>query len=133
MCECLCGNIKGDEVFQVNPGDTVCLDVYAGCAECDELIGIDIRVFNEAGRKEWLYEREPQVIKGDEYGVVPTAISRELFSIEDIATVLDRDLASMRGYSTMGDWFREHGLSLIQDAMSLANQRRATRVREANS
>jgi hypothetical protein len=125
MCECLCGNIKEDVLLQIG-AVTICVDAYSGCRECSPLVGIDVRAFNEQGRAEWI-DGTPKEVTPDEYGVVPTAASFEMFSIEDLGKAAD-ELGlkkSLRHYATAADWFHDHGLDLIHRAFAMCDKRRS--------
>ena len=122
MCECACSQIREDAVLQIYDA-TVCVDAYRGCPDCAPLIGFDVRVFNKQGRREWL-SKTPKTIKPDEYGVLPSAASFEMFSIEDLVEVCHETGATLEGYDSLGAWMEDHGLKMVQDAMRKCEARK---------
>lgn len=116
MCECTCGDIKQDVVLQIGDA-TIMVDAYMGCRDCAELIGFDVRAFNPEGRKEWV-SREPRDVSPDEYGVIPSASSFEMFSLDDLKEAADEwgKPLDVTEYETISDWLDDVGLQLLQSA-----------------
>lgn len=118
MCECLCGEVKGDFNFQVGPTDVVTVDIYRGCTECDPLIGVDIRVFNAEGAKDWLGGAEIVSVIGDGYGGRPTVKSIPILSVEALA-----DVFRGYGHDEAADLLEWQGMTMLQDAMARTAKR----------
>lgn len=116
MCECLCGEVRGEFNFALGV-DVVSVDVYPGCRECSELIGVDIRVFNVAGAKDWLSGAEIVPAEGNEYGWLPTFKSIPILSVSAL-------IDTLREYDEeVAEWFENSDtLRILQDAMRLTQK-----------
>lgn len=113
MCECGCSSINGDVAFTPRGFDgVVAIDIYPGCRECAQLVGIDIRVFDKPGASEWLYGRQAEVVDGNEYGHLPTWKSIEIFSMEDLADAFSEQYGDL-----LADLSPEDLLHVVQSAM----------------
>lgn len=129
MCECICGEVRGEVVFTPNDSKTtVCIDIYPGCKTCEQVIGVDIRLFDHKGRKDWLEGNAGEFVEGDEYGHVPTYKSIPILSVESLVQAA-KALPDVSDYENVSDWLEEHGLDLLQSAMALTQNAKPWEVK----
>lgn len=126
MCECTCGNIKGDIVFVT--GDAyVNVDAYFGCEECSRLVGIDVSVFTEQGAREFLGPDPMARINPDDYGGPQgqRAACFEMFNMDDLA-----EAATLLGfvvppdYENWRDFMDEYGVKWLRAAATCCDIRK---------
>jgi hypothetical protein len=116
MCECLCGEVRGETNFRLNE-DVVSVDIYPGCRDCSELIGVDIRIFNKKGAEDWLGGAEIEDAVGNEYGWLPTFKSIPIISVSALADAVREEYGE-----DYAEWIESCGLGLLQKAMRLTQK-----------
>lgn len=120
MCECGCGDIRADYIFTpADSASTVAIDVYPGCRECEPVVGIDIRLFNRKGVKDFLDGNYGKRVAGDEYGCLPTLKSIPIISIDSLLKAA-RELEFHEGSEVfLLSFLEDDGLNLLQRAIAI--------------
>lgn len=124
MCECLCSEVRGDLLFTTDRKNFVTVDVYPGCPNCARVIGVDIRVFNKQGAKDFLDGKKGTLVSGDDYGHIPSFRSIPILSVESLieASKNFEVVIGEDGWETLGDWLEDNGLALLQSAIRIEAQ-----------
>lgn len=88
-----------------------------GRVVCRMSIGVDIRVFNVAGAKDWLSGAEIVPAEGNEYGWLPTFKSIPILSVSAL-------IDTLREYDEeVAEWFENSDtLRILQDVMRLTQK-----------
>lgn len=121
MCECGCADFSPYRSYKVGKNILV-LEIYPGCENCDNPLGITLAIFTPSEAKHWLTEPSPE-FKPDQYG------SKELYfsligkddliqAAKDIVAE-NGDPIEDEGYANLVDWLEDDGLDLLQRALRI--------------
>jgi len=119
MCECGCGDLAPDKVVRL--GDKVlAIEVYPGCRDCETGLMVVLNLFTQE-RAEDFFDLEPtEIFEPDEQGYAE--ISMPILGPDDLIEVvkeMEKDGNPLTDYESLSDWLSDHGLELLQRALSI--------------
>ncbi len=130
MCQCGCGDTSIERAFKIERGPTIGYQLYRGCADCHQGIGVDLLFYNRAGVKDWVSCKVEAAPKADEYGgnkgsgvAIPLFEVKDLIAASKDPTIDPGPIGPRSGYRTVAEWLEDHGLRLIQGALQRARER----------
>jgi len=118
MCECGCGDLAPDKVVRL--GDKVlAIEIYPGCRDCETGLMVVLNLFTQERAEDFMLETT-EIFEPDEQGYAE--ISMPILGPDDLIEVvkeMEKDGNPLTDYESLSDWLSDHGLELLQRALSI--------------
>lgn len=117
MCECLCGETRGDHVYEMN-GRVLVVDEYPGCEGCNNGPGVSLLLLEKAEAADYI-DNLPDVIPA-----MPELAVFTLFEVGDLVEAVRqmRDEINEEDYDFEG-LLSDYGHALISRACRIKRTR----------
>lgn len=133
MGACGCSDFYADRAFRLRDGAVLTYDLYHGCRECFEGIGVTISVFT--GKSPFVRDLKCEQLTANEYGGGDDCgVYLPIVEVEDLvfaAGALEAEGGvgpNGEDYPSIAAWLEDRGLELLQAAIRRHRERKRPEV-----